>query len=70
VRVGTLRPGDLLEIGGTWTKKGEIRASSIRVLTDDEPSSCRTHAREGETQEATAAREAAEQRFLDGYAPE
>jgi hypothetical protein len=70
VRVGTLRPGDLLEIGGTWTKKGEIRASSVRVLTDDEPSSCLQHARQGETQEDTATREAAEQRFLDGYAPE
>jgi hypothetical protein len=70
VRVGTLRPGDLLEIGGTWTKQGEIRASSIRVLTDDEPSSCLQHARQGETKEDTATREAAEQRFLDGYAPE
>lgn len=70
VRVSTLRPGDLLEIGGTWTKKGEIRASSISILTDDEPGSCRQHAREGETREDTATREAAEQRFLDGYAPE
>jgi hypothetical protein len=67
---GTLRPGDLLEIGGTWTKQGEIRASSIRVLTDDEPSSCLQRARQGETKEDTATREAAEQRFLDGYAPE
>jgi hypothetical protein len=70
VWVSTLRAGDLLEIGGTWTKKGEIRASSIHVLTDDEPGSCRQHARKGETEEATAAREAAEQRFLGGYAPE
>jgi hypothetical protein len=69
VWVSTLRPGDLLEIDGTWTKKDEIRASSIRVLTDVEPGACRNHARQGETGEATAARETAEQRFLDGQAP-
>jgi hypothetical protein len=67
VWVSSLRSGDLLEVGGTWTKKNEIKASSIRVLTDDEPDSCRRDARRGETKEQTAAREAAEQRFLDGY---
>jgi len=67
VRVSTLASGDLLEIGGTWTKKAEIRASYIRVLTDDEPDPCRRNAARGETKEQTAARAAAEQRFLDGY---
>lgn len=67
VRVSSLKSGDLLEIGGTWTKKGEIRASSIRVLTDDEPDSCRRDAQRGETKDEMAAREAAERRFLDGY---
>lgn len=66
VRVGSLRPGDLLEIAGTWTKKDEIRASSIRVLTDDEPEGCRKRARAGETPEATAARERSESEFLEG----
>lgn len=70
VWVSTLRSGDLLEISGTWTKEREIRASSIRVLTDDEPGSCRDHARRGETAKETEAREAAERRFLDGYDPD
>jgi hypothetical protein len=65
VYVSTLRSGDLLEVAGTWTKKGEIKASSIRILTDDEPDSCKRGAPAGETKEQTAAREAAEQRFLD-----
>ena len=70
VRVSTLRVGDLLEIDGTWTREGEIRASSIRVLTDDEPGGCRQHARRDETGQDSAARETVEQRFLDGYASE
>jgi hypothetical protein len=69
VWVSTLRSGDLLEVGGTWTKKGEIRASSIRVLTDTEPDGCRK-APKGETEKEAAARAAADQRFLDGYPPE
>jgi len=67
VWVSTLKSGDLLEVGGTWTKKGEIKASSIRILTDDEPASCRRKAERAEVKEQTAAREAAERRFLDGY---
>ena len=63
VRVSTLRSGDLLEVDGTWTKKGEIEASSIRILTDDD--SC--EAPRGETKEDAAVREMAERRFLDGY---
>ena len=68
VYVSTLRSGDLLEVGGTWSKNNkEIKASSIRVLTDDEPDTCRRDAERGETKEQTAARATAEQRFLDGY---
>ena len=70
VWVSTLKIGDLLEIGGEWVKEREIRARSIQVITDDEPGSCRKRARTGETKEDTAAREAAERRFLDGYDPE
>jgi hypothetical protein len=70
VWVSTLRVGDLLEIDGTWTKKGEIRASAIRVLTDDEPDSCRRRAGKDEGDEDAAERDAAERRFLDGYAPD
>jgi hypothetical protein len=70
VWVSTLKTGDLLEISGEWTKEREIRASLIHVITDDEPGTCRTRARKGETKEDTAAREAAERRFLDGYDPE
>ena len=69
VWVSTLKMGDLLEIAGEWVKEREIRASSIHVITDDEPGSCRKRAREGEAKEDTAAREAAEQRFLDGHDP-
>jgi hypothetical protein len=70
VWVSTLKVGDLLEIGGEWVKEREIRASSIHVITDDEPDSCRKRARKGETKEQTAARESAERRFLDGHDPE
>jgi hypothetical protein len=69
VWVSTLKIGDLLEIGGEWVKEREIRASSIHVITDDEFGGCRQRARQGETKEQTAAREAAERRFLDGYDP-
>jgi hypothetical protein len=67
VWVSTLSSGDLLEIDGTWVDKDEIRASYIRILSTEEPGSCREKARRGETLEETAAREAAERRFLDGY---
>jgi hypothetical protein len=70
VRVSTLKIGDLLSIDGEWVKEREIRASSIHVITDDEPGDCRRRARKGETREQTEAREAAERRFLDGYDPE
>jgi hypothetical protein len=70
VWVSTLEVGDLLEIDGEWVKEREIRASSIHVITDDEPDSCRKRARKGETKEQTAARESAERRFLDGHDPE
>jgi hypothetical protein len=70
VRAGTLRAGELLEIDGTWPKKDEIRASSIRVLTDEEPESCRRHAAKGESAEATARRRDDEQRFLEGASAE
>jgi hypothetical protein len=68
VYVSTLRSGDLLEVSGTMSKNNrEIKASSIRVLTDEELDSCRREARQGESPEKTAARETAEQRFLDGH---
>jgi hypothetical protein len=70
VWVSTLKIGDLLSIDGEWVKEREIRASSIHVITDVEPGSCQKRARKGETKEQTAAREAAERRFLDGYDPE
>jgi hypothetical protein len=68
--VSRFRSGDLLELDGTWTKEKELKASYIKVLTDEEPSSCRSRARRGEAKEATAAREAEEQRFLEGGDPE
>jgi hypothetical protein len=70
VWVSTLKVGDLLSIDGEWVRDREIRASSIHVITDDEPGDCRKRARRGETKEQTATREAAERRFLDGYDPE
>ncbi len=70
VWVSTLKMGDLLSIDGEWVKEREIRASSIHVITDDEPGSCQKRARKGETKEQTAVRETAERRFLDGYDPE
>jgi hypothetical protein len=65
VRVSSLKPGDLLEIRGSWPKKGLLQASSIRVMTDTEPSFCQSHARHGESSEATRMREADERKFLD-----
>lgn len=41
VRVGTLRSGDLLELDGTWDGRDVFRASSINVINDVEPPSCR-----------------------------
>jgi len=65
VWVSSLKPGDLLEIRGTWPSKDLLRASSIAVITDREPSFCRTQARRGEVEGETASREAHEQSFLD-----
>ncbi len=64
VRVSSLKPGDLLELRGTWSTKDLLRASSINVITDHEPSFCSSAARRGEMSGETAAREADEQRFL------
>jgi RNase P/RNase MRP subunit p29 len=66
MRVSRFRSGDLLELDGSWTNDKELKASSITLLTDEEPTNCRSRARRGETKEATAAREAEEQEFLDG----
>lgn len=65
VRVGSLKPGDLLEVRGTWPSKDLLQATSISVITDYEPSFCTTSARRGEIEAETAAREADEQRFLN-----
>jgi hypothetical protein len=65
VRVSSLKPGDLLEIRGSWPKKDLLQASSIRVMTDSEPSFCQSHARRGESSETTKVREADERKFLD-----
>jgi hypothetical protein len=65
VWVSSLRPGDLLEIRGTWPSKDLIKATSIEVITDREPSFCRTAARRGEMGGETSAREAEEQKFLN-----
>jgi hypothetical protein len=65
VYVSTLKSGDLLELRGKWPREGLLQASYIRVMTNEEPSSCRTKARRGEDSEATKRRETEEQRFLD-----
>lgn len=66
VWVSSLKPGDLLEIRGDWQKDGLLKASSINVITDKENTSCRADARRDESREDTAAREADEERFLQG----
>jgi hypothetical protein len=66
VRVKDLQSGDLLELSGDWKSRDELHASYIKVITDEELTSCRARARRGETKEQTTAREAAEQKFLDG----
>ena len=65
VRVSDLRSGDLLELSGDWKSKGELHASYIKLITDEEPASCRSRARRGETKEQTTAREVTERNFLD-----
>src|SRR5438552_4043573 len=65
VRVSSLKSGDLLEIRGSWPKKDLLQASSIRVMTDAEPSFCQSHARRGETSETTRVREADERKVLE-----
>jgi hypothetical protein len=64
VRAGSLKSGDLLELRGR-RKNNVLEASYISVITDEEPTSCRADARRGESKEATATRETAEQLFLD-----
>jgi len=65
VRVGSLKSGDLVEVRGAWQTKDLLQASSITVMTNEEPSFCATAARRGEVSAETSAREAEEQRFLD-----
>ncbi len=65
VWVSSLKAGDLLEIRGSWPSKDLLRASSLNVITDREPSFCRTAARRGEYGAETTSREADERRFLD-----
>ncbi len=65
VWVSSLKPGDLLEVHGTWPSKDLLHASSIEVITDHEPSFCRTAARRNEESGDTALREADEQKFLN-----
>ncbi|HUJ15115.1 MAG TPA: hypothetical protein VL284_15115 [Thermoanaerobaculia bacterium] len=65
VRVASLKSGDLLEVHGTWPTKDLLKATSVTVLTDHEPSFCTSEARRGEESADTAAREADEKRFLD-----
>jgi hypothetical protein len=64
VHVSSLKPGDLLEIKGTWPSKDLLQATSINIITDYEPSFCRTTARRGEMRLDTEAREASEVQFL------
>lgn len=64
VLVGLLKPGELLEVRGTWPSKDILKASSIDVITDREPSFCQTAARRREMDAETAAREADEAKFL------
>jgi len=65
VWVSSLKPGDLLEVRGAWTTKDLLKASSIDVITDREPSFCRTAARRGEMSADTQAREEGDRRFLN-----
>ena len=65
VRVSSLKSGDLLEVRGAWKSKELLEASSITVLTNQEPSFCTASARRDEIAPETTAREADEQRFLD-----
>jgi hypothetical protein len=65
VFVSKLKSGDLLEVRGSWLSKTLLKATSISVITDREPSFCTSAARRGEVSADTHAREADEQRFLD-----
>lgn len=67
VWVSTLRSNDLLMLSGEWKSDQLYRASNIRVLTNEEWSRCKPI--ESETKEEKAARETAEQKFLDGADP-
>jgi hypothetical protein len=65
VRVSSLKPGDLVEIRGSWPSKDLLQASSINLITDHEPSFCTNAARRGEMSGETHSRETDEQKFLD-----
>src|SRR5262249_49517542 len=65
VWVSSLKPGDLLEVRGDWTTKDLLKANSIDVITEREPSFCRTAARRGELAGDTQAREEDERKFLN-----
>ena len=67
VYVSRLQSNDLLELGGEFTSDDLYRASSIRILTNEESSSCKPIA--GETKEQRTERQKAEQEFLDGIDP-
>src|SRR5581483_825135 len=60
VRVSSLKSGDLLEVRGAWPSKNLLQASSITVLTNQEPSFCTAAARRDEIDAETTAREADE----------
>ncbi len=64
VYVSSLKSGDLLELHGKQ-KNGVLQASYVDVITNQEPTGCRSAARRGENKAGTAEREAAEQKFLD-----
>jgi hypothetical protein len=66
VYVSSLKSGDLLEVRGDRPSKDLLIASYIDVITDKEDANCRENARRGESKEDTAAREAAELKFLQG----
>ncbi len=65
VLVSRFRRGDLLEVRGAWTGTDRLRASTVTVVTDREPSFCRNEARRGEMDADTTEREASEKAFLD-----
>lgn len=67
VPVRVFRRGDLLEVRGSWIARDRLRASTITVMTDREPSFCQNEARRGEMNADTTEREASEKAFLDHH---